>query len=150
MTLKILTGNESYLIESKCTQAISFYHKVDLEMLHKSVTISGPDIVIVFPGALASEEYQFELGQTLCQVPYDLTIFTHSSCLIAGVRYGVLNNYIKPKDIELLFYNPKGECIKLHISEYGVIENWPKGFMDTMDRASLFLLKGSLAKKNKT
>lgn len=107
MTLKILTGNESCLIESKCTQAICFYHKVDLEMLHKSVTRSGSDIVIVFPGALASEEYQFELGQTLCQVPYDLTIFTHSSCLIAGVRYGVLNNYIKPKDIELLFYNPK-------------------------------------------
>lgn len=150
MTLKILTGDESCLIKLRCTQTISFYHEVDLEVLHKSVTKPEPDIVIVSPGALASEEYQFELGQRLCQVPYDLTIFTHSSCLIAGIRYGVLNNYIEPEDVELLFYNPKGECIRLHISEYGVIENWPKGFMDTMDRASLFLLKGSLAKKNKT
>lgn len=121
-----------------------------MKSLHKNVTGSNLDIVIVSPGVLASEEYQFELGQILCQLSYDLTIFTHSSCLIAGIRYGVLNNYIKPKNVKLLFYNPKGKCTELYTSKYGVIDNWPKGFMDGHYKPSSLLLKGAIAKRNKT
>lgn len=147
MTFRILTGTYAG-IKQEVRQKhqyldTSFYYEVNMDLLI-GLLKTEPQIIIDRPGALESEDYQFELGQELCHVVRDLTIFSHSSLLIQGIRYGVQQKFISHKSVEIVFYKPDGECVELSMNEHGIIDSWPKGFMDTDFKASKLLLKGGL------
>jgi predicted ATPase len=147
MTLRIITGDyigiKKEVIQKHQYFDTSFHFEVNMDLLIRLLK-TEPQIIIDKPGALESEDYQFELGQELCHVVHDLTIFTYSSLLIQGIRYGVQQKFISHKNVEIVFYKSDGECVGLSMSEYGVIDSWPKGFMDTDFKASKLLLKGGL------
>lgn len=87
------------------------------------------------PGALQSERSQYQLGIDFCYVHKDIIIYTHNQMFLNGVRVGVKRELISNKDVEIIYYCPKGERFNVLIESNGGIEHWPDGFFDVEDES---------------
>lgn len=135
--LRILTGDYHAAIRHEVTSKKGYTLSQDyFSGFDKYIGTGYPNTIVVDrPGAILSEFEQFNIGLGLCEVPNDLTIFTHSSALINGVRVGVKRGIMSHKNVVIVFYTDEGEATELHMNHIGRFDKWPDGFIDTWDKA---------------
>jgi hypothetical protein len=142
--LRILTGNYYSAIRHEVTNKKGFtLSQGYFNGFDRYIGTGYPTTIMVDrPGTILSELEQFNIGLDLCEVPNDLTIFTHSSALINGVRVGVKRGITSSDQVIVVFYSNKREAIELHMNHKGLFyKHFPDGFMDTWDKALEELLE---------
>jgi predicted ATPase len=72
-----------------------------------------------------------------------LIICTHSDFLFTHLRALICQNKIHFRNVEIYWISGSGDSIKIEIDKDGRIENWPKGFFDSIDEELEILIQGS-------
>lgn len=54
---------------------------------------------------------------------------------LQGVKVGVKRGLINNKDVEIIYYCPKGERFNVLIESNGGIKEWPSDFFDVEDKS---------------
>lgn len=141
--LTIYTGNYSgtrrHIVDKEMYLKDAHTCILDKDFLSNAVI----NTVLVHPCALSDEKCQYEFGLLLCELNNDITIFTHSSVLINGLRVGLKRNIIKPEQLIIIFVDANGVLINLPFDKDGRCDVWPEGFMDTHENALIELLGGN-------
>lgn len=142
--LNIYTGNYSYtrrhIVDKGMYLKDVHMCVLDKDFLSTTFKTSILNTVLVNPCALSSEKYQLEFGLLLCELNNGISIFTHLSTLINGVRVGLKRNIIKPEEVQIVFVDVNGVLTILPFDKHGRCSIWPEGFMDINTKALLELL----------
>lgn len=142
--LRILSGDYNAAVRHEVSHKKGYTLSQDyFKGFDKHIGTGYPHTRVVDkPGVILSELEQFNIGLELCEVPNDLTIFTHSSALINGVRVGVKRGLCSPDKVVVVVYqqntflNPEPKFTELYMNHQGRFDkHFPDGFMDTWDKA---------------
>lgn len=138
--LTIYTGNYSgtrrHIVDKGMYLKDAHTCVLNKEFLSNTFKTSSSNTVLVNPCAFSLDKAQYEFGLLLCEINNDITIFTHFSTIINGVRVGLKRNIIKPEQlIIIIFVDSDGILINLPFDKDGKCSIWPNGFMDINTKA---------------